>query len=169
MLALMVVFVPVGALAGILVHWYVIQPSDEDLKVAARTLSDSPIAPEHEPIASGQWAPSFTRGWVRWDVESGEAPDAEQIEAAVVDAGWRVEKVGAESLHANRGAIHLDVEWRPSGGYWSASVLVDRGRVVPSLTVTVIAGAGLGALAAVLLIRWIQRPRRPVRSGAAES
>lgn len=168
MLALMVLFVPLGALAGVLVHWHVIQPSDEDLEAAARTLSDSPIASEYEPIASGQFAPTFTRGMVRWDVESDVLFDSVRIETAVAEAGWQVEEVSAESLHADRGAIRLDVEWRPSGEGWRTVVLVDRGRIVPSLTVTVIAGAVLGALAAVILIRWIERPRRPVRGGAAE-
>lgn len=41
-----------GLLAGLVLHWSVVQPSDDDLRAAARTLTPAWFAPAHEPVVT---------------------------------------------------------------------------------------------------------------------
>lgn len=157
MFALALALAPLGALAGFAAHWNIIQPSDADLEDAARTLVGTPIGHDGDLVASGGFAPTFTRGYVHWDVESDVALDAPAVVSAAERAGWHVDAAGADSLRASRGGIRLDADLVAGA---QLSVVVERGPAGPSMTMTVTVGAVLGVLLAVLVVRGIRRPPR---------
>lgn len=148
---LAVAFSAVGALAGAGLHWFVVQPSDDELLAVAREVDLAGVVPSSGPVVTGRWAPSFDRGLV---VAEGRAEvNAPEVAADLEADGWTVDEVAergaAQTVSASRGGVDIDVHLR--GG--EATVRLTRGDVVPSLAVAVLLGAVVGAVGGALLGR----------------
>lgn len=140
-----------GLLAGLVLHWSVVQPSDDDLRAAARTLTPAWFAPAHEPVVTGAWAPSLDRGVVRWDATSPGSATLVSIADGLREGGWEVDDVDAASVEgevqASRGDLVASVSLTPPrpGRPTTAVVSVGRGPQATSLRVLAVAGALVGA------------------------
>ncbi len=154
-----------GALGGAAFHWYVVQPSDEELLAVAREVDLEGLGPMRPLVIAGKWAPSLDRGRVMWDAESDGAHSRADVIAELDAEGWTVDRVAergaADLVSASRDGVELDVRLRASDwGGTEATVSLARGHAVPSLTATVVLGAVAGALAGVALGPAVRRPRR---------
>lgn len=146
----------VGALAAYAFHWYVVQPSDDELLAHAREIEVPGLVADGEPVVVGAWAPSFDRGSVVLDATADASVDGVVVQAALTSQGWEVVELRtrgpSEIVTASRGAVDLVVRVPPpQDGVSTVTVELTRGDVSPSLTVTVLLGTGLGLAAGAWL------------------
>ncbi|NKY08900.1 hypothetical protein [Cellulomonas hominis] len=156
----------VGLVAGLALHWSVVQPSDDDLRAAARTLTPAEFTRAHEPVVTGAWAPSLDRGVVRWDATSLGFATLGTLADGLRDAGWAVDEdaVDASALEgevdAVRGDLVVSVSLSPMlpDRPTTVVVTVGRGPQATALRVLVaggvVAGASLGAGGVLAARRW---------------
>lgn len=142
----------VGATAAYAFHWYVVQPSDDELLAQARRIELPGLVIDDDPVVSGTWAPSFDRGSVVLDATADAAVDGAVVQNALQDQGWERVEVqtggSSQTVTASRGAIDVALRvWSPDAGVVDVTVELMRGDSHPSLSVTVLLGAGLGAVA----------------------
>ncbi|MDM8084502.1 hypothetical protein QUV83_06990 [Cellulomonas cellasea] len=161
---LTVVLGAAGALGGVAFHWYVVQPSDEELLAASREVDLGGLSPTTTPVITGRWAPSLARGAAEWSASSGDVDSLVDVVDDLEAEGWTVDRVVGQGamgrVHASRGGVDVGVWLRASDeGGAEATVALARGNAVPSLTVTVVLGAVAGALAGVTLGLAVRRPR----------
>lgn len=152
-----------GVLAALLVHWFVIQPSDAELRDVAETLTPSGFTMIHEPVVTGKWAPSLTRGAVHVDATSPHATTLGQVAEGLRADGWDVpDGVDAAAdggrLVAPRDGLVATVSLSPAsdGADSTASISVGRGPQASSLTIATVVGALIGAMfgcGAVIAVR----------------
>jgi hypothetical protein len=142
-----------GVLAALLVHWFVIQPSDAELQDVAASLTPSGFTAIHEPVVSGEWAPSFTRGVVHVDATSSLAATLGEIAEGLRADGWDVpDGVDAAAdggrIVAARDGLVATVSLSPASDAAdsTASISVGRGPQASSLTIATVVGAVIGAL-----------------------
>jgi hypothetical protein len=156
----------VGAVGAVVVHWYVIQPSDDEVRAVAAGVSlDGFDDVDRSRVVSGAWAPSFERGGVHWDATSHRAVTRADLTADLRRQGWSVqwpsEAEDGARLRGERGAYYVTVSLLPgSAGTTRASVSVGRGDVTPSLRLTIWAGVAAGALLGAALGLVLRRPAR---------
>jgi hypothetical protein len=158
-----------GAVVGIVIalalHWHVIETSDDELLAATEVVVPAGFAPIGEPVISGAWAPSFTRGVAHVDATASTAVTLGEIAEQLRAGGWTVGDVDAFAMkgdvRAERGRLVASVsvsarDDRPA----TASVSVRRGPAEPSLGVAVVAVAVAGAGVGVVLTARCRRSRR---------
>lgn len=147
-----------GVVAALVVHWAVIQPSDDELRGIARTLTPSGFTLDHEPVVSGAW-PLSSRGVLHVDATSPELATLGAVADGLRAGGWWVEDVdpddGTGYVHATRDGVRATVFLASGSGAHdtTASISVGRGPQGTSLAaaavVGVVAGAAVGAGAVV--------------------
>lgn len=142
----------VGATAAYAFHWYVVQPSDDELLAQARQIELPGLVTDRDPAVSGKWAPSFDRGSVVLDATADATVDGAVVRTALEAQGWEGVEVQtgvqSQTVTASRGAVDVAVRaWSPDAGVVDVTVELMRGDSVPSLTVSVLLGAGLGVVA----------------------
>ncbi len=147
-----VLLAAVAAVGAYAFHWYVVQPSDDELVAHARQIELAGLVADGEPVVSGKWAPSFDRGSVVVDATADPTVDGAVVRTALEAQGWEDAEVqtGARSqiVTASRGGVDLAIRvWSPEGGVVDVTAEVTRGDSSPSLAVTVLLGAGLGVVA----------------------
>jgi hypothetical protein len=150
-LLLGLVLAGVGAVAGTAFHWFVIEPSDDELLSAAEEVRLTGYTGD-EPALDAFWAPSMTRGSAHWDTVSDGPLDAEAVAADLSDAGWTITgtEPGATNatarVHAVDGRLAAGVflSSDPDGGT-HASISVSRRTLPPTLTACVLVGTLVGA------------------------
>jgi len=159
----------VGAAGAAALHWYVVQPSDDDLRAVAAGMTPDGFRDLDEPGVSGAWPVGFERGELHWDAVSDDQVTVDDVAAGMDAAGWTVDvDRGREAIDASRGPYVAGVNLGTAdGGGTSASISVGRGETEPSLTLTVALGAALGAVVGVLLGRRLTAPRRRRASAVA--
>lgn len=163
-----------GAGAAAALHWYVVQPSDDELRAVAAGLTLEGFGSTDGRDVSGAWAPSFERGEVHWDAVSERQVTVDDVADELRAQGWavrtRATPAGGGTVHGERGRF---LTWltllEGADGGTRASIAVGRGPASPPLGVTVGTGAGAGAvvgavcaalLAAALARRAGRRGRR---------
>lgn len=145
-----------GALLGGAVHWWGVQPSDDELVTTARSVHLPGFTGADEPRVTGAWAPSFDRGVVHWDA-SATTPLAEAavgVGAALEEQGWTLARqaVGERSgdVVAARGGLVLTLHLRAaSASETEASVELRRGPTTLGLSALAVGGAVVGAVMGV--------------------
>ncbi len=147
-----VLLAAVGAVGAYALHWYVVQPSDDELVAHARQIELPGLVPDGDPGVSGKWAPSFDRGSVVLDATADPTVDGAVVRTALEAQGWEDAEVqtGARSqiVTGSRGAVDVAIRvWSPDEGVVDVTVEVSRGDGVPSLSVTILLVAGLGVVA----------------------
>jgi hypothetical protein len=161
-----------GVLAALLVHWFVIQPSDAELRDVAETLTPTGFTASHEPVVTGQWAPSLTRGVVHVDATSPSAVPLGEVADGLRADGWAVgDDMDAAAdegrLVAPRDGLVATVSLSPTpdGAGSTASISVGRGPQATSLTTATVGGALIGATVGSGTVLAIRRGR--TRAGSA--
>ncbi|MBO0898743.1 hypothetical protein J1G44_07110 [Cellulomonas sp. zg-ZUI199] len=149
---LALVLAGVGGVGGAVVHWFVVQPSDDELRAAAADLPLHGFRDVGGRGISGRWAPSFDRGSLHWDAVSESVVTTWDVADALRDEGWTVEDPGDGGVvHGRRDRVVVDVRpWGLEDGGTTASIAVGRGDVPPSPGLTAALGAAVGALLGVL-------------------
>ncbi len=147
-----------GAVGGLALHWYVVQPTDAELIAMARGIDIDGLVTSGEPVVSGRWAPSFDRGGVLVGAASGAEVSGAGVAATLEAQGWEVHDVSvrtsSQTVHASRGGVDVDVHMREGeAAATEATVWLSRGDGAPSLTTTVVLGAVVGALGGLALGR----------------
>lgn len=141
-----------GAVGGFVVHWYVLQPSDDELREHVAEVTPDGLTIVSVPTVTGRSAPLLERGDLHWEVAVAEGLPVEVVSSHVEGAGWDVEVVrrqgSATYLGATKGPMHLRVWFASPGEDDSATIgFTLRRRAYPiSLGMSVALGAGLGAL-----------------------
>lgn len=160
-----------GVLAALLVHWFVIRPSDAQLRDVAETLTPSGFTVIHERVVTGEWAPSLTRGVVHVDATSLRATTLGQVAEGLRADGWDVpDGVDAAAdggrLVAPRDGLVATVSLSPAsdGADSTASISVGRGPQASSLTIATAVGAVIGALIGCGAVLAARRARVAARS-----
>lgn len=154
-----------GALGATAFHWYVVEPSDDELRSAATGLDLGVLSAPAQPVTAEKWAPSFDRGLVLWEAEVDDTVSGADVASELAADGWEVRRVessrGYERVAASRDGLDLGL-WlnATTSGGTRATVTLDRGDVAPSLTVTVVAGTAVGALVGGSLMPWTERRAR---------
>ena len=161
-----------GAIGATVLHWNVVQPSDDDLRSAARGVSLSGFTTRDSMAVSGAWAPSFDRGVVHWDAVTDRAVTVDDLAAELRAEGWTVDAGqdpdGSGTLHGVRQPYYLGITLLPAKDVGATvSVVVGRGQITPSLATSmrlgIAAGGAIGACVGVVLVRRYGRshPRQP--------
>jgi hypothetical protein len=141
----------VGIVAALLVHWFVVQPSDDELLAVAHTVVPSGFDLVGEPAISGAWAPSFTRGTAHVDATTWSRVTVDEVADELKGDGWDVEELDVSvpegrtvgSRDGLVASVHLLPG--PGDGKTRASVGVRRGPQQMSVVIPVAAGALVGA------------------------
>ena len=160
----------VGIVAGLWVHWYVVEPGDGELISVARTLVPDGFTPVSEPGVTGQMSVLLERGSVHVDATSLQATTLGVLSTGLQEQGWTLReqvdparttgrvKVQRDGLFATvfvTDALYDDVT--------TASIQVSRGPSSPSLPVTVALGAAagiaLGVVSGVIVFQALSRSR----------
>jgi len=160
-----------GAIGAAALHWNVVQPSDDELRSAARGVSLSGFVDRGPRVISGAWAPEFARGEVHWDAVTDRVVTVDDLAAELRTEGWAVDADpdpdGSGTLDGVRQPYFLGITLLPGNDVGSmASVYVSRGQVTPSLATTVwlgiAAGGAIGVCVGLVLARRYDRrhPRR---------
>jgi hypothetical protein len=157
----------VGTVAGLVLHWHVFQPSDHELLAAIEVVTPTHFAPIGEPVISGAWAPSFTRGAAHVDASTSVVVTLGEVADELRADGWEVDDVDPAAVRgdvrAERGGlvatVHLSPQEEDLQG--SASLSVRRGPAEPSIRVAAsggaVAGTGVAVGAALAVRRSAQR------------
>jgi hypothetical protein len=160
----------VGIAAGLWVHWYVVEPGDDELISVARALVPDGFTPVSEPGVTGQMSVLLERGSVHVDATSPQATTLGVVATGLQEKGWILReqvdparttgrvKVQREDVLATvfvTDALFEDVT--------TASIQVSRGPTSPSLPVTVALGAAagiaLGLVSGVVVSQALSRSR----------
>jgi hypothetical protein len=152
-----------GVLAALLIHWFVVQPSDAELRDVAETLTPSKFTAIHEPVVTGSWLPSLTRGVVRVSAATPRAATVGEIADGLRADGWALPDdvdagAGEGWLRATRDGLVVTVDLRqsPAGPVSTAGISVSRGPQARSLTIATMVGGVAGAVigsGAVVVVR----------------
>lgn len=167
-----------GLLAGLAVHWFVVEPSDDELREIAATLNPAGFTIVGEPAVSGKWAPSFERGVIHFDATSPEPFTLGEVADGLRAGGWAVRGTVAPSdvrgrVVADRDGLVAEVfllSSNPTERATMASVSLGRGPGGALFDVTVAAGTLVGAgvaVGAVLAARRVRSNRDARRVRAA--
>ncbi len=164
----------VGLLVGLAVHWYVVEPSDDELRVVAESLTPAGFTPGSEPVVSGKWAPSFERGVMHFDATALAPVTLGTVAEGLRADGWVVRgtvdpsQVKGEVVAERDGLVaSVFVLRERTEGATMASVKLGRGPKRTAFGLTVASGALVGAgvaVGAVAVRRRMLSDRCPVMS-----
>lgn len=77
-----------GAVGGFAFHWYVIEPSDEEIIATTLGLAPAGFVVDWGPTVSGAWAPALERGYARMGASSDTDVAVETVVDDLVAKGW---------------------------------------------------------------------------------
>jgi hypothetical protein len=141
----------IGIVAALVLHWQVIQPSDDELLAAAEAVTPTGYAAVGQPVISGAWAPSFTRGVAHVDASTWTVVTLGEVADELRADGWEVRPVDHVAVQgdvqAQRGRLAATVYLLPreEGAPGWASISVQRSSDGPALGAAVGVGAVIGA------------------------
>jgi hypothetical protein len=141
----------IGIVAALVLQWQVIQPSDDELLAAAEAVTPTGFVAVGEPVISGAWAPSLTRGVAHVDASAWTVVTLGEVADELRASGWDVREVDAAAVQGNvearRGRLATTVYLSPreEGPPGWASISVRRSSDEPPLGVAVSVGAVIGA------------------------
>ena len=164
-----------GAAGGAAFHRYEVQPSDDELVAQAREIEVPGLVADGEPAVVGRFTPTLTRGSGLLDATADAGLDGAAGATALEAQGWGGVEVTtskrSQVVTASRGAVELYVRvWLEPQRGAEVTVELTRGDASPSLVVTVLLGAGLGAaVGALLAVLVARRQRGPQPSGRSHS
>lgn len=159
----------VGAVGGFAVHWFVLSPTDDELRNEVAKVTPDGLTIVGEPTITGRWAPSLERGDLHWELAPDPLPAA-AVSSRLDEAGWDMEYIRPQGsstyLGATKGPMHLTVRFASPGDDGSAAISFTLGRRdSPISSGTAVAlGAGLAALMGGAL-GWFG-PRRRTRKSS---
>lgn len=160
-----------GAVGGFAVHWYVLQPSDDELREHVTEVTPDGAVILGEPTITGAWAPSFERGSLHWEAFADGRLSVAAVAQRLEEAGWTPgpprQTHSVQELAATKGPLRLDVSLSPvlDAERTDVGLTITRRPHPISLGMAVALGAGLGALVGAVL-GWFGprlRPRRTTR------
>jgi hypothetical protein len=141
----------VGIVAALVLDWQVIQPSDGEVLATAEAVRPSGYAAIGEPVISGAWAPSFTRGVAHVDASAWTVVTLGEVADELRADGWEVGEVDLAGVQgdveAQRGRLATTVYLLPreEGPPGWASISVRCSSDEPALGAAVGVGAVIGA------------------------
>lgn len=163
-----------GAVGGFALHWFVLSPSDDELRGEVAKVTPDGLTIVGVPTITGKWAPSLERGDLHWELAP--APlSAAAVSSHLDEAGWDVEYIRPEGsstyLGATKGPMHLRVRFASPEDDGSAAIgFTLRRRDYPISSGTVVAlGSGLAALMGGALVWFGPRLRARKSSWGIES
>lgn len=142
----------VGAVGGFVVHWYVLQPSDDELHDEVAEVTPEDLTIVSEPAITGRWAPSLERGWLHWEAVADGHLTAAAVARHMEGAGWEPEPPrqtrSVQHLVATKGSLYLSARLSPAPDEEGTDVgfTITRRPYPISLGTSMVLGAGLGAL-----------------------
>lgn len=139
-----------GGLGGFAVHWFVLSPTDDELRAEVAEITPDGLTIVGEPTITGEWAPSLERGDLHWELAPG-GPEVTVLRSHLEEVGWDVDDAqprgSSTYLRAAKGPMHLTVRFASTGDDGSVVGFTLGRRAYPiSSGTTVALGAAVGAL-----------------------